>query len=295
MQTILITGATDGIGLALARRYQMAGHRLILIGRRALADLADPLFSAESYCQADLVEPNCTAQISSWLHTHNITAVDLVIHNAALGYVGTTATQPEASIRELVQVNLWAPIALSHMLFPCVTRARGKICFITSVATAFPGPNYAVYTATKAALEGFVRSWQVELVADESPVRLQIIRPGATRTNMHAKSGADLEQLRTHRFPSPAVVALQVAQAVSGHERSVTLGVTNRLAHGVGSLLQTSTRLDNASAGATFRERQQTGIIDSLFPPRRNPGSRRRHWSSVGRAIGCDWLYDYRN
>lgn len=235
--TVLITGATDGIGLALANQYQSPERRLILIGRRSLAELENPLFTSETYCQVDLADGNCAARVSSWLHEHGVGTLDLVIHNAGMGYIGDTAAQSAESIRHLIQVNLWTPIALSHLLLPFVERAQGKIAFVTSVVTALPGPDYAVYTATKTALEGFVRSWQIELVADQSPVRLQIVRPGATRTNMHAKSGADLSKHNRARFASPETVAAQMINALATESRATTVGALNQILHAIGHYL----------------------------------------------------------
>jgi len=231
MKTILITGATDGIGLALAKAYQGQNRRLLLVGRRPLSAMSDPLFSEQSYCQTDLATDHCSAELSSWLHENSISEIDLVIHNAAAGYVGALATQPIDNLRAQIQLNLWTPIALSHMLFPLVARARGKMVFVSSVATAFPTPDYAIYGATKVALEGFVRSWRIELAAEESPVQLQVLRPGATRTGMHAKSGADPVKLRADRFPSAEQVAGEMIRAMASDQRTVTIGWRNALLH----------------------------------------------------------------
>jgi short-subunit dehydrogenase len=229
MKTTLITGATDGIGLALATRRAQAGDRLLLVGRRPLETLPPALFTPNTYCQLDVSHEQSVAALLSWLHEINIHAIDQVIHNAAVGYVGAVAHQPIANIQTLIATNLWAPIALSHSLFPLVERAQGKFVFVSSVATAVPTPDYAVYTATKAALEGFVRSWQVELAADRSPVRAQVIRPGATSTQMHAKSGADVAVLRPERFASATQVAAALERVLDQPRRSATLGLTNQL------------------------------------------------------------------
>jgi len=231
---VAITGATDGIGLALARKYQQQGARLILMGRRAPETLDPALFTPHHYCQIDLAQPTSAEQTLSWLHEENITGLDLVIHNAALGYVGALASQAEGNIRQMVAVNVQAPILLSHALYPLVARAAGKFIFVSSVVASLPSPTYAVYTATKAALDSFVRNWQIELRADQSPVRAQIIRPGATRTNFHEKSGADPQALQWERFPTPDMVAQQIMQAATQDRRATTIGQTNRLLYAAG-------------------------------------------------------------
>jgi len=170
---ILITGATDGIGLALARLYHEQGAQLVLVGRRSLAKISQGRseeieqstlrFTAENYCQTDLSLPSCAQQIQTWLEAHHITQIDCLIHNAGLGYVGPVSEQSAQNIRQLIAVNVEAPIAVTHALLPLVTRAAGQMAFISSVVSALPTPDYAVYGATKAALDGFVRNLQIEL------------------------------------------------------------------------------------------------------------------------------------
>lgn len=243
---VVITGATDGIGLALARHYQQAGARLLLLGRRALDTLDPTFFTPACYCQADLATPQSVEQFSSWLHENKITTLDLVIHNAGRGYVGPVATQPEESIRQLMAVNFSTPLALTHALYPLVERAAGKFVFISSVVAGLPGPTYAVYTATKAALDSFVRNWQIELQADRSPVQAQLIRPGATRTHLHAKSGADPQAMGWARFPTPETVAQQIVRAINSKRRAVTLGWRNHLLYSAGH--QFPTLIDRLTA-----------------------------------------------
>lgn len=231
---VVITGATDGIGLALAQQYQKAGARLLLIGRRALATLDPAFFTPSCYCQADLALPQSIEPILSWLHENKVASLDLVIHNAGMGYVGPVATQPADNVRQLIAVNLQTPIALTHALYPLVERAAGKFVFISSVVAGLAGPTHAVYTATKAALDSFVRNWQIELRADQAPVQAQLLRPGATRTQLHAKSGADPVALGWSRFPPPEQVAQQIVHAVSTKRRAATLGLLNHLLYTVG-------------------------------------------------------------
>lgn len=225
---ILITGATDGLGLALARRYAQQGARLILIGRRPLAELDATFFHADNYCQVDLASQDCATAVLSWLHERNIKALHLLVHNAATGYVGSVAAQTTENIRQVVNVNLHAPVALTHALLPYVEAAHGKLVFIGSVAAALAGPTYAVYTATKAALTSFARHLQIELAAAHSRAQVQMIHPGAVRTNLHAKSGANLEQMVWDTFPTPDTIAAEIAQAITSNQRTVTIGLANR-------------------------------------------------------------------
>ncbi|NOK59068.1 MAG: Short-chain dehydrogenase [Chloroflexi bacterium AL-W] len=231
-RTILITGATDGIGLALARQYQTPDTQQILVGRRPVDTLDPTLFTAASYCQTDLSQPESAATIERFLVERAVERLDLLVHNAGVGFYGATNDQSPASIRHLEAVNLRAPITLTHTLLPYLERARGTIVFISSVVSALPAPDYAVYTATKAALEGFARSLRIEL---DGKVHVQVIRPGATRTNMHERSGAPLDKLGWERFPTAEVVAQQIAGAIARGRPSATIGFTNQLLYTAGT------------------------------------------------------------
>lgn len=227
MATIFITGSTDGIGQELAKQYRTQGDRVLTHGRKPLA-LPD-------YCQADLSDHDAAQQIVAWLAQQQIEAVDLVIHNAGVGYVGDFATQSTESIDRLIDVNLAAPIALTQALFPHVASADGRFVFIGSLVAALPAPDYAVYGATKAALDGFARSLRVEW--GQSPA-VTVIHPGATKSGMHGKVGMSDKQ--TRRFAPTAHVAADIMRDVEKGARLSVIGGSNRLLwrvgkrHGVG-------------------------------------------------------------
>jgi short-subunit dehydrogenase len=233
---VLITGATDGIGLELARLHHAQGDRLILIGRKPLHELDNTLFDPSTYCQCDLAQAESAEQVYIWLAQHEIATLDRTILNAATSFVGDLGSQSPASIRTLLNVNVYTPIRMCHWLMPLAERAVGRIAVIGSVASVFPGPNYAVYSACKAALCGFVRSLQVEMGALTSRAMLQIIHPGATRTGIHAKSGFDPARLERFGLTSAATVAQQIDRLLRGKRRSAATGVTNQLAFSAGRL-----------------------------------------------------------
>ncbi len=221
---VLITGATDGIGLALARRYQAAGARVLAVGRRPADALDESLRAA--YCRVDLAQPFAAALVAAFLSRRRVDHLDLLIHCAGVGSYGPATAQAPAAIDGLIDTNLRAPIALTHGLLPLLAAARGRVIFIGSVAAALPAPDYAVYGATKAALEGFARSLRVEL---RGSVGVQVIHPGATRTAMHAKIGAPLERMGWRRFPPPERVAQKIARAIESGDAVSTIGAGNRL------------------------------------------------------------------
>ena len=228
----IITGATDGIGLALARRWRTQDRRLVLIGRQPFEQtaLADD-FPAKSYCRVDLAESNCTDTVVRWLDSAGITQIDILIHNAAVGYYGHTAGQSPETIRQINAVNLFAPVALTHTLLPLITRPGGKVAFISSVVSSLPCPEYAVYGASKAALDGFALNLRLEL---QGQIHVQVIRPGATRSGMHAKSGLSPKKIDWRKFPPTEEVAAQIERAISTRRNTVTLGFNNRLAQFAG-------------------------------------------------------------
>lgn len=233
---VLITGATDGIGLELARLHHTRGDRLILIGRKPLDELDSTLFNSSTYCQVDLAQADSAEQVHTWLAQSEITALDRTILNAATSYVGDLGGQSPASIRTLLNVNLYTPIRMCHWLMPLAERAGGRIALIGSVASVFPGADYAVYSASKAALSGFARSLQVEMAALASQATLQIIHPGATRTGIHAKSGFDPARLERFGLTPAATVAQQIDRLMNGRRRAAATGATNQLALSAGRL-----------------------------------------------------------
>ena len=233
MKNVLITGATGGLGLKLARHYA-TNSRLVLVGRKDLAELSDTLFTSQHYCRCDLSSPKCGEVIANFLKQANITRLDLLVHNAGVGYYGKVAEQSAESVDELLDVNTVAPIRLTHALLPYLKRARGKVVFISSVAADVPAPDYVVYAATKAALNGFARSLRLE---QRDIIRVQTLTPGAIRTSMHAKSGVPAGTFDTTRFPSAEEVAAQLYRTIEHRHGDRALGASTKLLQFAGRYL----------------------------------------------------------
>ncbi len=221
MATVLITGATDGIGKALAQQYS-ANSRLVLVGRRPLTDLDGPLYTETTYCRADLAERDAPHTIRDFLTTHNIERLDVLVHNAGIGSYGPLTDETSERIQDLVNVNYRTPVALTHTLLPWLDGA--KVVFISSVAANLPTADYTVYAATKSALDGFANNLRVEL---NGYAHVQLIHPGATKTGMHGKIGADAV-LDTSKYPTAEAVATQIKAIIDGDGRGGAIGFSNK-------------------------------------------------------------------
>ncbi|MCS6828572.1 MAG: SDR family NAD(P)-dependent oxidoreductase [Caldilinea sp.] len=225
MQTAFITGISEGIGAALALHYASQDVRVLGVSRRPFpAALADAL-AAEDYARIDLCASDAALKVRAFLDDRRVYGLDVLVHNAAVGWYGPLSDQCAESIDQLLYLNLYAPVSLTHALLPRLRAARGVIAFVSSVHSALPTPDFAVYTATKAGLDGFARSLRVE---ERGRVDVLVVWPGPTRTRMHLKSGVPSQRIRSDRYASPEVVAAAIATAIR-RRRSHVIGFNNRL------------------------------------------------------------------
>ena len=225
MPTIFITGVSDGIGQALAVNYATAGARVLGLGRRPFPATLIGVMQPADYCQIDLAQAEAAAHVYEFLEERAVARLDALVHNAAAGWYGPAAAQSAASIAELLAVNLGAPIALTHALLPRLAAAHGVVVFVSSLHSVLPTPDFAVYTATKAALDGFARNLRIEM---RGKVDVMVVWPGPTRTALHAKSGIPTAQIKTAHQMSPEVAAAQIVRAIT-HRRSGALSVAHGL------------------------------------------------------------------
>ncbi len=193
----LITGASAGIGLALAAQLAAGGTNLILTARRRerLEVLADRLTRQNGVCiqvfPADLTLPAAPEQLFAFTESQRI-VVDLLINNAGFGSYGRFYTSNRVRQLEMLQVNVAAVVALTHLYLPrMIERRRGDILIVASTA-AFQGlPYLATYAATKAfdllfaeALAEEVRGYGIRVCA---------LCPGPTATEFQAVAGEPLQ------------------------------------------------------------------------------------------------------
>jgi short-subunit dehydrogenase len=190
-KTVLITGASVGIGRALAYEFAKRGYQLVLIARREtqLNELASDLntqYGVQSTVMvADLNTDAAVTQIISALIEKNI-QIEVLVNNAGLGEYGYFANNKIGRIAEMVQINIMALVKLTHALLPSMrARQSGYILNVASTAGLVAVPMMSVYAASKAFVVHFTEAIAIE--NRDVNIHMTILCPGPTLTEF-AKS-----------------------------------------------------------------------------------------------------------
>jgi short-subunit dehydrogenase len=224
MPVTVITGASQGIGLAFARVFRRYGHNLVLIARDSAK-----LESAKTELEADrrakgkvlIVACDLTREDAPRILDDNLAGfgcyLDILVNNAAAGLSGPFSDYPADQLDALVALNIAALTRLTrHVLPGMLARGDGGVLNIASLGGVVPGPHQAAYYASKA----YVVSLSEALAREVSGygVRISVVAPGPVATRFHAKMGA---QGAPYRLLLPELTPNRVAR--SGY-RGFTLG-----------------------------------------------------------------------
>jgi uncharacterized protein len=188
----LITGASAGIGAALAHTFARNGHALLLIARREqrLVELADAIAASghcrPDYLSIDLERRDATAEIAAAMERLGVEP-EIVVNNAGFGLLGPAASLSRSEQLAMVDVNVRALTDLSLAFVDALERRRGGILNVASVAAFLPGPNMAVYYATKAYVVSFSEALHWEL--RPRGIRVTALCPGPVPTEFQARAG----------------------------------------------------------------------------------------------------------
>jgi len=192
-ETVLVTGASSGIGLELAHRFAASGSQLVLVARRVerldhlAAKLKDRFATRSLVRPTDLSEPGDRRSLLQELGSSGW-EVDVLVNNAGFGLLGKAVDLDIRRQMEMVEVNVSALTDLTLRLLPgMVTRRRGGILNLASTAAFQPGPRMAVYYATKAHVLSFTEALAQELRG--TGVVATCLAPGPTETDFPSKTG----------------------------------------------------------------------------------------------------------
>jgi len=232
--TVLITGASGGIGEELARLFAAHHCDLVLVarGEDKLQSLSGELARTHGIqsrvLAADLADPTAPPRVFEALQQQGV-AIDVLVNNAGFGARGAYAEIDYEVEARMIQVNVAALAHLTRLFLPgMLARRNGKILNVASTAAYVPGPFMAVYYASKA----FVLSFS-EAIAEETQgtgVTVTALVPGPTETNFAAAAGnQDSRLFRTGAVMSAAAVAGVGYDALMAGKRVAIAGASNKL------------------------------------------------------------------
>ena len=182
----LVTGASSGIGAALAREAARDGHDLVLAARRrepmqALAAELNAAGAEVTVIAADLGQPGAAASLMQIVEERGL-VIDMLINNAGLDDTGRFDQADPGTVAAMLQVNIVALTELTRLVLPkMVARRRGRVMLLASTAAFVPGPQMAVFYASKAYVLSFGRAIGYEL--RRTGVTVTTLCPGSTATD----------------------------------------------------------------------------------------------------------------
>ena len=230
-QTVLITGASGGIGRALALKLAEEKANLILTGRNAetLAALQQQILNTGTQCRyvvADITtEVGRHAILASCLESPRVTTL---INCMGTNSFESFERQSEQQIIELIQTNLTSTMLLTHTILPELLKLPEAL--LITIGSTFGGigyPGYAAYCASKFGLRGFHEALQRELA--DSTVKSLYVAPRATDTGINSDKVVALNNELGNHMDSPTWVAEQVLRAMRKNLRSTYLGWPEKL------------------------------------------------------------------
>jgi short-subunit dehydrogenase len=225
-KTVIITGASSGIGAAAARTFAAAGARVVLAARsvEALEQLAADLPGEPLVVPTDIsVEAEAHALIERAIAACG--QVDILINNAGIGLTGAVASLAPANLERVFTVDVLGPLYAIQAAVPTMReRGSGQIINVSSVLGVYTLPGVGGYAACKAALESLNQALRIELLG--SGIAVTIVRPGRTQTPFASKRLGSGRERWKPRGVSPEAVARALLRAAHREPRVayVTLG-----------------------------------------------------------------------
>jgi NAD(P)-dependent dehydrogenase (short-subunit alcohol dehydrogenase family) len=231
MNVAVVTGSTSGIGRQIARRLASDGFSVLITGRDAQrgAQVQAELGPGASFVRLDLTEPDAPARLADTAITR-YGRLDVLVNNAAIDHTGNLLAVPLAEIRQVLEVNVVAVIAVLQQAAQRMTHG-GSIINISSRLASVGVPTMAIYSAAKGAVNALTTAAAVELAP--RGIRVNAVAPGMTRTPLYdawvsaqpdpaATERGVLADIPLGRLADPADVAAAVSFLASAQAAYVT-------------------------------------------------------------------------
>lgn len=221
---VLLTGAGGGIGHAMAQALRAQGAAVMGVGRRETAPAALPAGTA--WVRGDLATDAGRAAVAAaaahW-------RANVLVHAAGVAGFGAVDHFTPERMAEVLQVNLLAPMALTHVLLPWLrSLPEARIVFVGSALGAIGVPGFGVYGASKAGLHAFAEALRRELAG--TPVRVQLLAPRATDTALNSADAQRFNHATGTAVDPPERVATALLALLAGDAAERFVGWPERLA-----------------------------------------------------------------
>jgi short-subunit dehydrogenase len=228
----VITGASVGIGRSLAKVFAAHGHEVALVARREpeLRQLAQEIAAAGGRAHVipvDLSRADAPARISHELLGRGLEP-GVVVNNAGFGLWGSACELDRGEQLAMIELNVRTLTDMSLRWVETLARHNGGILNVASVAAFVPGPNMAVYYATKAYVLSFSEALHREL--EDKNVRVTVVCPGPVKTEFQARAGMSDGMTRSPLALSADDVAKAAYAGFAAGKRLVIPGIANKLA-----------------------------------------------------------------
>lgn len=244
----LVTGASAGIGAAVARQLADRGARVTVHGRNQARTTAVATAVGGRALVADLADPAGVDALA-----RSAGDVDVLVLNAGQGHSGPFVEMSAERIEELLALDLTGVLRLTRALLPgMLTRGRGQVCFVSSIAARTGVAGEAVYAAAKAGLDAFAESLRLELAG--SGVGVGVVVPAVVDTGFFASRGRPYQR-RSPRPVTPERAAAAVVRAIEADRAEVFVPAWTRVAPTVRALAPEAFRRLSLRYGEDVRSR----------------------------------------